>query len=79
MKTFINKTFLLQYDEYFGDFFQKSMYGVSVFPFCSFFNHSCDSNANFFTSKNNELVIFAKKSIKKNSQVIIIFIKIIFT
>lgn len=59
----------LKYDEYYGDFRGKCTYGVSVFPFCSLFNHSCDPNANFFTSKINEMVIFAYQDMKKKSQV----------
>lgn len=60
----------MQYDEYFGEFYKNSRYGVSLFPFCSFFKHSCDPNAHMFTTKDNELAVYAKRNIEEGEQVL---------
>ncbi|KAJ8681699.1 hypothetical protein QAD02_017491 [Eretmocerus hayati] len=59
------------YDEYNCGFQEKNSNGMSLFPFCGLFNHSCNPNADYFTTKDNELVIFSRHKIEEGNQIFI--------
>ncbi|XP_014204859.1 SET and MYND domain-containing protein 4-like [Copidosoma floridanum] len=47
--------------------------GTGVYQFCSNMNHSCNPNAEYFVTEDNELVVFARQKIQKDSQIFIAY------
>ncbi|XP_058791698.1 uncharacterized protein LOC131664532 [Phymastichus coffea] len=45
--------------------------GITLHPFCSFFNNSCKSNADYIFTEDNEIIVYANQPIDKGSQIFI--------